>query len=263
MGVAVGSDLTGLWMNMDVRQLSADLFTRAAAVAGASNETTPAEITPEIIAFCESLKADPPIYVPAQSDRNGMYGFCNLGVLEKNKVDGGSIRFGWNVWEYPEVYLTAEFHAVWVSPTGELIDITPKPDGETRIVFAGDPNYPPEFDFTKRPNNCRARLYQPVDRGKLAQARIASLSKSQIEYENKRAARKSLGLEQWIESRIPGDPLPGLIDAFIRDADERETLWVPNASGIGTRCINPRQSNELIRRQQHNLREIEKLLRRT
>jgi hypothetical protein len=245
---------------MDIRQLSADLFARAAAGAGSSHETTPTAITPEIISLSESLKAEPPVYVSVVDDPYGMYGFCNLGVLQKIKTDGGSIRFGWNVWEYPGVYLTAEFHAVWVDATGNLVDITPKPARERRIVFAGDPSYPPDFDFTKRFNNRRARLYQPADRERLAQARIAALGKSQIEYETKRATRKGLRLEQWIESRLPVDALADVIDAFIRDADERESLWVPNASGIGTRCTNPQRSNELIRNQQRHVREIEGLL---
>ena len=71
---------------MDVRQLSADLFAQAAAVAGGSNETTPVAIGPDIIALCESLKTDLPAYVPVQTDPNGMFGFCNVGVLEKTKL---------------------------------------------------------------------------------------------------------------------------------------------------------------------------------
>ena len=184
-------------------------------------------------------------------------------MLDKIKADGGSIRFGRIIWEYPGIYLTAEFHTVWVDPGGNLVDITPKPDREMRIVFAGDQTYPPDFDFTKRPINRRARLYRPTDRAKLAQARIATFNKSQIEYETKRATRKGLTLEQWIESRLPVDPLPDLIDAFIRDADEREKLWVPLASGIGTRCSNPERANELARSQQHHLREIQRLMAQT
>lgn len=184
---------------MDVRQISADLFARAAAVAGASNETTPAAITPEIIAFCDSLKADPPVYLPVQKDRNGMYGFCNIGVLEKIKVDGGAIRFGWIIWEYPRAYLTAEFHAVWVSATGELIDITPKPDGETRIVFAGDTSYPAEFDFLKRPNNRRMRTYQATHRPGVASAEINRPTESERRQPDLEAELEALRAEmqQW------------------------------------------------------------------
>ena len=244
---------------MDVKQLSSDLFANAAAAAH-GNETTPAVIGAEIIELCEALKTDPPAYVEVQKDSNGLYGFCNLGVLEKIASDGGTIRFGWIIWEYPRIYLTAEFHAVWVNSTGRLIDITPKPDGERRIVFAGDPTYSPDFDFTKRPNNRRTRIFRPDNRAKLAQARIAKFTASQIEYETKRAIKKCMTLEQWVESRFPIDPLPDLIDAFIRLADERESLWEPLGTGIGTRCINPHRAMELAQNLQHKLREIQKLL---
>lgn len=85
-------------MDMDVRQLSADQFGKAVA-RGGSNETTPVAIGSDVIALCESLKTDSPGYVPLQTDQNGMFGFCNVGVLEKTKADGGTIRFGWCVWE--------------------------------------------------------------------------------------------------------------------------------------------------------------------
>lgn len=224
---------------MDIRQLSNDLFAKAAAVAGGSHESTPGAINPEIIGLREALNADSPVFVPVRDDPHGMYAFCNHGVLEKIEADGGAIRFGWNIWEYPGVYLTAEFHAVWIDPTGNLVDITPKPDRETRIVFVSDPTYPPDFDFAKRPNNRRARVYEPADRVKLAEGRIATFHRSQIEYETNRAVRKGSTLKQWIASRLPVDPLPKLIDEFIRAADEREKLWVPSASGVGTRCIDP------------------------
>ena len=248
-------------MNMDVRQLSADLFAQAAAVAGGSNETTPVAIGPDIIALCESLKTDLPAYVPVQTDPNGMFGFCNVGVLEKTKADGGAIRFGWCIWEYPGVCLTAEFHAVWVDPTGKLVDIAPKPDSETRIAFAGDPTYPPEFDFTKRPINRRSPIYQPADRAEFAQAKIATFTDSQLKYETGRATRKGVTLEQWMEARIPIDPLLDHIDAFIRDADERESLLKLVSTGI-VRNTNPQRVNELACNQRRNLSKIGKLIRR-
>ncbi len=94
-----------------VKKASAELFAKAVA-APSGTETTPTAITPAVISLCGSLSTEPPTYVPVRQDRHGIYGFCNLGVLEKIKADGGTIRFGWNIWEYPGLYLTAEFHAV-------------------------------------------------------------------------------------------------------------------------------------------------------
>lgn len=51
------------------------------------------------------------------------------------------------------VFLNAEFHAVWVLPDNELIDITSKPEGETRITFVSDESYRADFHHNKRPIN--------------------------------------------------------------------------------------------------------------
>src|SRR6266851_5551717 len=105
------------------------------------------------------------------------------------------------------------------------MDITPKPDGETQIVFAAAPSYPPDFDFTKRPGSRRARVYEGASRTEIARARIATFILSQVDYETGRAMKKGMTLEQWVESKLPVDPLPGLIDDFLRAAGESDTLF--------------------------------------
>lgn len=49
---------------------------------------------------------------------------CFPNVLEKVKRDGGEIIYGWSI-QYGRIIIEAERHAVWKSPAGELIDITP------------------------------------------------------------------------------------------------------------------------------------------
>ena len=48
------------------------------------------------------------------------------------------MRTGWTVWEMPGVILNLERHAVWHTTDGRLIDVTPKPDDETSILFLPD-----------------------------------------------------------------------------------------------------------------------------
>jgi hypothetical protein len=242
----------------EIKDKAATLFARDAAQP--VNETTPSAIGPETIEWCRSLGATPPVYVPVRQDGCGLYGFCNISVAEKINTDGGTIRFGWIIWECPRVYLTAEFHAVWISPAGELIDITPKPAGESRIVFAADPSYPPLFDFQKRPNNRRRRLYRSADLAQLVRDRIAGFSPSQRDYEAARAGKKGLTLEQRIEASMPDDPIASLIDSFLRDADEHDTLWVTTPEGA--RCSNPRRVRELANSKGQKFRQIQVLLRR-
>jgi hypothetical protein len=131
----------------DKQQASQALFQRDAKVR--PEETTPAAITSQIQAFAASLCSEKPMRLPVEPDLYGLYGWCSDGVLEKVKNDGGGIVFGWTIWEWPRVLLTAEFHAVWSAPNGELADITPKPHGETDIVFVPDRTYSQSFDFDR------------------------------------------------------------------------------------------------------------------
>ena len=62
--------------------------------------------------------------------------FNNVKALVAAK--GGTRVIGWTVWEWPNTYLEAEFHAVWKADDGRLVDVTPKDGGEVRILFVPD-----------------------------------------------------------------------------------------------------------------------------
>ena len=64
---------------------------------------------------------------------------CFPNVAMKILRDGGRMLCGWQIWEWPHVLVEAEFHAVWLSSEGIMVDITPKPQGENRILFVPDP----------------------------------------------------------------------------------------------------------------------------
>ena len=67
---------------------------------------------------------------------------CFDNVEQAVKKFGGSIQYGWNIWQN-YIYLDAEFHAVWRMPDGTLKDVTPQMDGEKAITFvpADNMNY--------------------------------------------------------------------------------------------------------------------------
>jgi len=48
---------------------------------------------------------------------------------------GGAVQHGWALWEWPRVMVEAEFHAVWRSPDGSRLDVTPREDSQQRILF--------------------------------------------------------------------------------------------------------------------------------
>lgn len=59
---------------------------------------------------------------------------CFPNVAEKVKRDKGSIMYGWSVL-LGQFLVEAERHAVWKSPQGELIDITPSTSGMLTTLF--------------------------------------------------------------------------------------------------------------------------------
>ncbi|TYT27417.1 SEC-C domain-containing protein [Luteimonas viscosa] len=81
-----------------------------------------------------------PGYLQVQPTPTARVNECFLNVQEQVEAEGGQMLCGWQIWEWPNVLVEAEFHAVWFSLDGRLVDVTPKQEGEGRILFVGDPS---------------------------------------------------------------------------------------------------------------------------
>lgn len=93
-----------------------------------------------VIQFCRDLCGDSlPIYVLVHPDTDFLPVQCFQNVATKINRTGGEIVYGWEVSQYPRVYLEARHHAIWKSPSGQLIDVTPEEFGMRRILFLPDP----------------------------------------------------------------------------------------------------------------------------
>lgn len=105
-------------------------------------ETTPEQITPLLIQLANWCVPNGELHwVPLRIDSTAKFGFCYLNTIRKAATSGGSPVFGWNLRENPD-YVSTEWHSVWKSPEGELIDITPLAPGDVlqRILFVVDPS---------------------------------------------------------------------------------------------------------------------------
>lgn len=230
----------------EIKTMSVEMLARERKGADVVSETTPVSLTPALEEFCQTLGGEVPVYVPVVDDPHGLFGWCSDGVTEKIKADGGNIVFGWTIWEWPNVLWTAEFHAVWRSPEGELIDITPKPKRESHILFVADQSYPETFDFDHRPGNRRQRAYLPADPVQLATERITTLKPSQMAYEQRRAEKVGLTLHQWFEAKTPKDTLAPIIDEMISACDDHETYF--DTLGVSGEIPLDAKLAQLIRR---------------
>lgn len=63
---------------------------------------------------------------------------CFQNVKAITRRLGGSVQHGWRLREQPAVYVEGVFHAVWRRPDGTLVDVTPRSDGLTEILFLAD-----------------------------------------------------------------------------------------------------------------------------
>lgn len=111
----------------------------------------PPEITNQIREFAHKaigLAADPQfVNVTPEPGCKSLECFAN--VRSKVEKQGGRIQFGWSVWQWRDVYLEAEHHAVYTAPhSSEFIDITPCDSGTTERLFIPDDSA--TYDFQSR-----------------------------------------------------------------------------------------------------------------
>lgn len=99
---------------------------------------TPKAITPQILELCKRIDAtQTPVFVPVMPVSGTLRNECFPNVQSHIKQYGGAIQYGWMIWEYP-IGVEGVFHACWVDTSGQLVDITAKDDGETKILFLPD-----------------------------------------------------------------------------------------------------------------------------
>ena len=99
----------------------------------------PKLIKPYVLRFCRSFVADAsPAYVQCLPESGVPANECFPIVEQKIATAGGQRVFGWAIWEWPKVFIEAEFHAVWKQPDGSVLDIAPKALPIPRVLFVPD-----------------------------------------------------------------------------------------------------------------------------
>jgi hypothetical protein len=93
-------------------------------------------LTYDVRSFCEKIEpTQTPLFLSIHAEANAQFNDCFNIVKARIEKDGGEIQYGWQIWETPQIMIEAEFHAVWKSPTGMLLDITPKNLPTDKILF--------------------------------------------------------------------------------------------------------------------------------
>lgn len=104
-----------------------------------NRETTPAKITDKIMELCNGIvHGEVPQYVPVKPQEWSRPMECFPNVEQMVREYGGQQVNGRVIWQWSNVLVEAEAHAVWKSLDGQLIDITPHDNGEEQILFLCD-----------------------------------------------------------------------------------------------------------------------------
>lgn len=100
--------------------------------------TVPGEITPEVELLLDTMQVDyDPELVPVKPEEYSQPDACYDNVAEKVTRDGGKIHYGWAVWQNTHI-IEAEHYAVWETPDGDLVDVSPNRHEAAVIMFIPD-----------------------------------------------------------------------------------------------------------------------------
>ena len=127
----------------------------------------PSSITAEILDLCRELNAAAaPTFIRITSAPGADVNDCFATVRRKVEGEGGRIQFGWAIWEWPNVFIEAEHHAVYEPPGGPpWLDISPAPQPEiARRLFLPDDTATYDFkdEGIRRDNVRRALTDDPL-----------------------------------------------------------------------------------------------------
>ncbi|QES88847.1 SEC-C metal-binding domain-containing protein [Rhizosphaericola mali] len=105
------------------------------------NKMTPQKITFTVTKFIDSLNAThEPILLDVEAEEGAEERDCFPVVQKKVEKEGGRMIMGWQIWQFKDLYIEAECHAVWEDKNEDLHDITPKPESVKKILFVEDSN---------------------------------------------------------------------------------------------------------------------------
>ena len=102
--------------------------------------TTPNKINENVSSLIELIPgAEDAIFLEVNPEQGSKILDCFENVKKKIDRSYGEMLCGWVIWEWKGVLEEAEYHAVWRSPQGKILDITPQSDGEKKVLFVPCP----------------------------------------------------------------------------------------------------------------------------
>ena len=92
---------------------------------------------PDVVAFVRIFGlTEPPVYL-AHNDVGYGPEWCHVSTKDRALKHGGRRVHGWAIWQFTGVAI-ADFHSIWETEEGELVDVTPPKFGGDRVLFVRD-----------------------------------------------------------------------------------------------------------------------------
>ena len=79
-----------------------------------------------------------PDYIAVEPGEECFPGRCFDNVAGMVRRRGGDMLTGWILREVPTAFVEGSFYAVWRGPDGRVVDVTPRTDERTSILFQPD-----------------------------------------------------------------------------------------------------------------------------
>jgi len=162
----------------------------------------PLAITTSVRSFCKRVTAgSQPLYLDTCPVPGAAIDNCFAVVERQVALRGGERVLGWQIWELPGVMIEAEFHAVWRDPSGTLRDITPKPDGISKILFLPDPGRTYE---KRQVNNIRQPLSNTFEVREFiaaADAQFEFMDRGERAHQHGQIALRGRERDEWLALR--------------------------------------------------------------
>jgi len=100
---------------------------------------TPRQLDRIVEKFCKQINySAKPQYIGVIPWEKSKINDCVNNVKEYLKNNEGSSVIGWAIWLHPHCMIEAEFHILYKSLNGQLIDITPHKNNIDKILFMED-----------------------------------------------------------------------------------------------------------------------------
>lgn len=123
----------------------------------------PEATAPHVLAFCERIcPSSSPVRLAIRPEPGCLPRECFPNVRQKMEREGGHIRYGWAIWEWPRVFIEAEHHAVHEGRDGSLTDVTPSTEEDPQAARLFLPDDSAVYDFDNPDGGRRDNIRQAL-----------------------------------------------------------------------------------------------------